>query len=74
MSDRIHQLNNIISQKCRITQLLREGGAGKTYEAEDLTTSQKVAITIPNKCYRLTVNSQQKCDPASAQEDETPRR
>lgn len=41
-----HQINHIISQKYRITKLLGEGGAGKTYEAEDLITSQKVAIKV----------------------------
>lgn len=42
----INQVNNIISQKYKIIKLLGEGGVGKTYEAEDLNTSQKVAIKI----------------------------
>lgn len=46
MNGNTHQLNNIISQKYQITNLLGEGGAGKTYAAEDLTTSQKVAIKV----------------------------
>ncbi|MEL6439100.1 MAG: serine/threonine-protein kinase [Cyanobacteria bacterium J06621_8] len=41
-----YQTNDVISQKYRITKLLGEGGVGKTYEAEDITTSQKVAIKI----------------------------
>lgn len=46
MNDNTHEVNNIISQKYRITKLLGAGGVGKTYEAEDITTSQKVAIKI----------------------------
>ncbi|MEM7594865.1 MAG: serine/threonine-protein kinase, partial [Cyanobacteria bacterium P01_A01_bin.83] len=41
-----YQPNDVISQKYRITKLLGTGGVGKTYEAEDITTSQKVAIKI----------------------------
>ncbi|WP_036482423.1 serine/threonine-protein kinase [Myxosarcina sp. GI1] len=38
------QITKVISEKYRIIKLLGEGGVGKTYEAENITTSEKVAI------------------------------
>lgn len=46
MNKDINQVDSIISEKYKITKLLGEGGAGKTYEAENIITFQKVAIKI----------------------------
>lgn len=42
--DNLLQKDKIIAEKYRIIRLLGEGGVGKTYEAENVTTSEKVAI------------------------------
>ena len=36
----------MISEKYQIIRLLGEGGAGKTYEAEDISNKQRVAIKV----------------------------
>lgn len=40
----LHQPGDIIAQRYRITDILGQGGVGITYKAEDLTSSQQVAL------------------------------
>lgn len=42
----IHQLGDIVAEKYKIIELLGQGGAGTTYEAENINNSQKVAIKV----------------------------
>lgn len=44
--DILHQPNDIIDNRYRIVVPLGQGGSGTTYEAEDLTTCQRVAIKV----------------------------
>lgn len=42
----IHQMGDIIAEKYKIVKLLGQGGAGTTYEAENLNNSLRVAIKV----------------------------
>lgn len=42
----LHQPNDIIAGKYRIVTALGKGGMGITYEAEDLTNYQRVALKV----------------------------
>lgn len=42
----LHQPNDIIARRYRIVTPLGKGGMGITYEAEDLTNYQRVAIKV----------------------------
>ena len=42
----LHQPNDIIAQRYRIVTPLEKGGMGITYEAEDLTNYQRVALKV----------------------------
>ncbi|GGA55786.1 serine/threonine-protein kinase [Okeania sp. KiyG1] len=42
----LHQPNDIIAQRYRIVTALGQGGMGITYEAEDLTNYQRIALKV----------------------------
>ena len=44
--ERLHQPENLIAKRYRIVAPLGEGGMGVTYEAEDLTNYQRVALKV----------------------------
>ncbi|MBE9041742.1 serine/threonine protein kinase [Oscillatoriales cyanobacterium LEGE 11467] len=46
MLDSLHQINDIITDRYRIAAVIGKGAFGTTYEAEDLSNYQRVAIKV----------------------------